>query len=177
MKYQYWLSNIDGIGAATIRKLMQYAGSAEELYFLPDGQILAMENIREAERKKLITNRKWWDVDAAWERFLRKDIVFLSQEMEEFPDKLKNIENAPYGIYIKGQLPEEQYKCVAIVGARRCSEYGKVMAEKLACALAERGISIISGMARPMPFWASGWKSVIRQKIRSCMKKFCKVEV
>ena len=33
-KYQYWLSNIEGIGPATIKKLMQYAGSAEELYHL-----------------------------------------------------------------------------------------------------------------------------------------------
>ena len=133
---------------------MQYAGTAEEIYFLPDSQIAAMLKVGEAERKKLIDNRKWWDVDAAWERFLRKNIIFLSQEMEEFPQKLRHIEHAPYSIYIKGDLPSEAYKSVAIVGARRCSGYGKTMAEKLAKALAEHHIPVISGMARGVDSYA-----------------------
>jgi DNA processing protein len=37
---------------------------------------------------------------------------------------------------------------VAIVGARRCSEYGLKVAEKLAFDLASRGLTVISGMAR-----------------------------
>lgn len=153
-KYQYWLSNIEGIGPATIRKLLQYAGSAEELYFLPDGQIMTMVTVGEAERRKLIANRRWWDMDAAWERFLRRDILFLSQEMETFPEQLRHIDNAPYSIYIKGTMPKQVSKSVAIVGARRCSEYGRMMAEKLACALAECGVLVISGMAKGVDSYA-----------------------
>ena len=153
-KYQYWLSNIEGIGPVTIRKFLQYAESAEELYCIPDVQIESMVSIGEKERKKLISNRKWWDVDESWERFLKKGICFLSQEMEAFPKKLRNIDAAPYSIYIKGELPSEAYPSVAIVGARRCSEYGKTMAEKLGRALAEQGISVISGMARGVDSYA-----------------------
>ena len=154
MKYQYWLSNIDGIGARTIHKLMQYVGSAEELYCLPESQLAAIPNISEAEHQKIRKNKTWWDVDGAWERFLRKDILFLSQEMEAFPDRLRNIHDAPYGIYIKGTVPSDEERRVAIVGARRCSEYGKTMAEKLGKALAEHQISVISGMARGVDSYA-----------------------
>lgn len=148
MKYQYWLSNIEGIGPVTIRKFLQYASCAEELYCIPDIQIESMTAVGEKERKKLIASRKWWNVDECWERFLKKGICFLSQEMEEFPKKLRNIDAAPYSIYIKGELPEDSYASVSIVGARRCSEYGRMMSEKIGKALAERGISVISGMAR-----------------------------
>lgn len=154
MKYQYWLSNIEGIGAATIQKFLHYVDSAEELYSIPDVQIDSMVTVGTKERQKLIQNRKWWDVDGSWERFLRKGICFLSQEMEEFPEKLRNIENPPYSIYIKGELPNEAFRSVAIVGARRCSEYGRVMAEKLGIALAEHQISVISGMARGVDSYA-----------------------
>ena len=34
MKYQYWLSNIPGVGCKTIHRLLGQAGSAEEIYFL-----------------------------------------------------------------------------------------------------------------------------------------------
>ena len=153
-KYQYWLSNIEGIGPVTIQKFLQYAGSAEELYCIPDVQIESMTTIGEKERKNLITSRKWWDLDECWGRFLKKGICFLSQEMEEFPRKLRNIDAAPYSIYIKGELPEEAFKSVAIVGARRCSEYGRMMAEKLGKALAERGVSVVSGMARGVDSYA-----------------------
>lgn len=154
VKYQFWLSNIDGIGAVTIKKLMQHVNSAEELYCLPDSQMAALTCISEKDRQKIRQNKTWWDVDGAWERFLKKDIRFLSQEMETFPERLRNIDSAPYGIYIKGSLPANTERSVAIVGARRCSEYGKTMAEKLGKALAEHGISVISGMARGVDSYA-----------------------
>ena len=39
MKYQYWLSNIPGVGCKTIHRLLGQAGSAEEIYFLKKEQL------------------------------------------------------------------------------------------------------------------------------------------
>ncbi len=66
----------------------------------------------------------------------------------EYPEKLKNIIDQPKELYVKGKLPEEHKKCVAIVGARNCSMYGIKAAETFACELAKEGVVIISGMAR-----------------------------
>ncbi len=154
MKYQYWLSNIEGVGSVTIKKMMQYIDTAEELYFLSEKQILAMETVGEKEKQKIIQSKKSWKIEAEWESFLEKDILFLSQEMEEFPQKLKDIQNAPYSIYIKGRIPKELYHTVAIVGARRCSAYGKRMAELLAEKLAICNVSVVSGMARGVDSYA-----------------------
>lgn len=154
MKYQYWLSNIEGIGPKTIQKILHYVESAEELYSLTEIQIDAMSELKDAERKRILSGRRGWNVEKEWERFLKTGISFVSQESERFPEKLRYIENPPYSIYYKGDLPDERYKSFAIVGARQCSEYGRLMAEKLAEALAERCAAIISGMARGVDSYA-----------------------
>lgn len=148
MKYQYWLSNIEGIGAAAIRKLLSCADSAEELYFLSEKQLALMPGVGKAEQKKILASKESWELEEQWEKFLQTGISFVSQEMENFPERLRYIDNPPYSIYFKGELPDEQKMSVAIVGARRCSEYGRSMAEKLAEKLAAYQIPVISGMAR-----------------------------
>ncbi len=76
------------------------------------------------------------------------DIRYISRLDKEYPEKLKFIKDAPAGIYVKGRLPDENKKSVAIVGSRQCSMYGRKMAEYFAAHLAAAGIQIISGMAR-----------------------------
>ena len=154
MQYQYWLSNIEGIGSVTIQKIMNYVGSAEELYFLTKEQTMQMIELKEAERQKIIESREVWDLNGEWETFCKKGIIFVSQEMDAFPDKLRYIHNPPYSIYLKGSLPDEHRMSVAIVGARRCSEYGRSMAEKLGEQLAKYQIPVISGMAKGVDSYA-----------------------
>ena len=53
----------------------------------------------------------------------------------------------PVGIYIKGEIINNDMVTVSIVGSRRCSEYGKRTAAKFAKELSSLGICIVSGMA------------------------------
>jgi DNA processing protein len=65
------------------------------------------------------------------------------------PDKLRNIPSKPESLFIMGQSLEILLKkpCVAIVGSRKVSAYGKAMTYKFAFELASRGVVIISGLA------------------------------
>ena len=67
---------------------------------------------------------------------------------EEYPKRLKEIPDAPYGLFVRGKLPEEEMLTVAVIGARECSEYGRFVAKQLGSALARHGVTVISGMAR-----------------------------
>ena len=154
MRYQYWLSNIEGIGSVTIGKILQYVSSAEELYFLAEEQFEMMSEIKRKDLQKIITGKKDWDLDGEWERFQKRGISFVTQEMDVFPKKLRHIHNPPYSIYFKGKLPDENKNAVAIVGARHCSEYGRNMAEKLGEKLAKYNIPVISGMAKGVDSYA-----------------------
>lgn len=64
-----------------------------------------------------------------------------------YPSRLKNLPGMPVSLYIKGSLPDERKKSVAIVGARKCSSYGRQAAYMFAKILAENEIQIISGLA------------------------------
>ena len=148
MKYQYWLSNIKGVGSQTIKKLLKFSGTAEALYAMRKEQIEKIAGIEMHTAAAIAESRKNWKPDEAYEKLTERGIKFISWEMEQYPKRFRTIANPPYSIYVKGKLPDERKNSVAIVGARMSSDYGRVMALRLGKALAERGVSIISGMAR-----------------------------
>ena len=147
MKYQYWLANILELYGAKQERALKCCGSAEELFHLSEKQMNLIYGLEEKDVGVLLESKKNWDLCGEYERFLEKHIGFVSKEMDNYPDKLKNIRNAPYALFFKGKLPDEERPAIAIVGARMCSDYGKAMAKSIACALAEREVQIISGMA------------------------------
>lgn len=73
---------------------------------------------------------------------------FITPFEKEYPDKLKNIPDAPAGLYVRGKVPVESEITVAVVGARDCSEYGRYVAEELGSFLGKSGVTVVSGMAR-----------------------------
>lgn len=73
---------------------------------------------------------------------------FITPFEKEYPDKLKNIPDAPAGLYVRGKVPVESEITVAVVGARDCSEYGRYVAEELGTFLGKSGVTVVSGMAR-----------------------------
>ncbi|HQO57354.1 MAG TPA: DNA-processing protein DprA [Candidatus Omnitrophota bacterium] len=67
---------------------------------------------------------------------------------ESFPRILKQIPDCPVVLYHKGDIQPTDERSVAIVGSRRATLYGRLMAEQLASRLADLGITIVSGLAR-----------------------------
>ncbi|MGB4657780.1 MAG: DNA-processing protein DprA, partial [Mobilitalea sp.] len=84
----------------------------------------------------------------------KSQIRFITKEDEGYPDKLRQIYNAPFSIYLKGKLPAVGVKVLSVVGARDCSPYGKEMAKYLAGAAAAEGIAVVSGLARGIDAFA-----------------------
>lgn len=74
-------------------------------------------------------------------------IRYISCDMQEFPDKLRGLSEPVEGIYVKGNADLLYKRSIAIVGSRRCSEYGKRVAMKIGGAAAANGLCVISGMA------------------------------
>lgn len=68
---------------------------------------------------------------------------------ERYPALLRETYDPPIVIYCHGEVASAfSQPAIAIVGSRRCSTYGRNVAEKLSRELAERGITIVSGLAR-----------------------------
>lgn len=147
MNYAYWLANVNGISNRTKRQLTAQVGNARELYFLKEKQLKELHGLSETGVKELLLSKKS-ESESAYADMCGQGITFLSLEDETYPKRLREVSDAPYGIYVKGCLPEPEEKTVAIVGARMCSEYGWAVAKELGRQLAETGVCIVSGMAR-----------------------------
>ena len=77
----------------------------------------------------------------------KSDARFITAKDLDYPAKLKDLQNPPIGLYVKGNL-DISLPSIAIVGTRKCSDYAKNTAANLARALAKIGMTIISGGAR-----------------------------
>ena len=76
-----------------------------------------------------------------------REFSYIKQCDDIYPVKLKNYDDMPVSLYVKGHLPDPSKKSVGIVGARACSQYGRQTAMYFAEMLARGGVQIISGLA------------------------------
>lgn len=74
-------------------------------------------------------------------------IYTIIKNNKHYPDLLKTIKDPPEKLYIKGKLELLNQKAIAIVGSRRCTEYGREIAKEIAKELCNNGIVIVSGLA------------------------------
>ncbi|MEO0294122.1 MAG: DNA-processing protein DprA [candidate division WOR-3 bacterium] len=102
-------------------------------------KILTKEQVLLSERKVNIKNQI-----RALQDHKVKIITVLSKE---YPEPLKEIEDAPPILYCKGNLFSDDSNAIAIIGTRKATDYGRTVARNLAKELSERGITIISGLA------------------------------
>jgi DNA processing protein len=74
-------------------------------------------------------------------------VKLVYKNAENYPSLLGEIQNPPLGIYFLGNLPEESRPRIAVVGTRKATLEGRMMAREIAKKLSEKGIVIVSGLA------------------------------
>jgi DNA processing protein len=161
-EYNYWISNLPNIGPVKIDLLLQVFGSAEEVFRSSKTELDKMRadcnetGVRFTDRdvEALLQNRNQEKIQDKYAKLEKSGIYFVAKEDKRYPGRLRQIYGAPFALYVKGNLPKEEQKTLAIVGARECSGYGKEMARYLSAALAKEGIAIISGLARGIDTYA-----------------------
>ena len=89
MKYQYWLSNIPGVGCKTIHRLLGQAGSAEEIYFLKKEQLEKLSGLSDRQVHAITDRKKNWNLEEKYAALGESGISFLSCEMESYPKQLR----------------------------------------------------------------------------------------
>ena len=66
---------------------------------------------------------------------------------EAFPKSLLNIPDKPLLLYVKGDFKGFNEEAVAVVGSRKCTEYGKSISYKIAYDLGSASVTVVSGLA------------------------------
>jgi len=146
---RYWVAwnLVKGIGAVRFRTLLNAFGDPRSAWEA------SPEALREAGlSEKLSANvaklRVQVALDKVWEQIQSRDIQVLTWDDEAYPRRLKEIDQPPPVLYLRGSLLAEDEWAVAIVGTRRVTAYGRQVADELSTVLARNGVTVISGLAR-----------------------------
>lgn len=146
-KVLIWMSMFDGMTNTKAHKLLSFYPNPIDIFkkLIADGSTIKkvvgeevyfkMLNIDNNEIKNYIQNLSDRGI---------KCVTILS---EEYPEKLREIPDAPYILFCKGDVSLLFKRGIAIVGTRQPTAYARGVTEEFAKALAEKGLVIVSGLA------------------------------
>jgi DNA processing protein len=146
-KFRVAFTTVKGIGAVRLQALLDYFGDAERTWkSSPLDLVAAGLSPKLAER--VVQTRAALDLEQVMENIQRQGIHILTWDDPDYPDHLKQIDQPPPVLYLKGDITPEDSWAVTIVGTRAVTAYGRQVTEELATTLAHNGITIVSGLAR-----------------------------
>jgi len=138
---------VDGLGCNTLRAISKKAGgiteaanavlSGEMEKLFPKGSLRA---IRE-QMVRMEVDASRWSADAA-------EASLVTVMDDEFPQFLFPLPACPAVLWYKGDLNVLRLPSIAVVGSRRCSQYGLEQAKDFSSEFAKNGIVVVSGGAR-----------------------------
>lgn len=146
---RYWVgfNLVKGIGAVRIQALQNHFGDLSIAWQAPlEALVEAGLNLKIAEN--VLKTRKEVDLERFMDQIQRKGIQVLIREDDSYPARLREIDQPPPVLYLRGSLNGDDAWTVAVVGTRRVTVYGRQVAEELSTFLASNGITVVSGLAR-----------------------------
>ena len=141
------LKSVEGVGSVAFRNLLAAYGSPRRVFeaSLPDLQQAAGLNHKTARNIKDF--RGWERARDEIARAGREGVSILTCTDPAYPERLRRIYDCPPLLYIKGRLDAADIP-VAVVGSRNASPYGRYVTERLCREMAQRGLTVVSGLAR-----------------------------
>lgn len=144
LKYWLWLTGRKGLGNQGVAQVLEQFGSPERAYFadpeeyslLPPGAAAALR-----DRSMDAAERIMGDCD-------RLGVRIMTLQDADYPGRLRQLDDAPCVLYLKGNLPDlDDEATVGVVGTRGATQYGRSVASRLGLDLARGGAVLVSGTA------------------------------
>jgi DNA processing protein len=149
MDRRYWVgfNLVKGIGAVRFQALRDHFGDLALAWQAPL-EALQAAGLGPKLAERVVQIRDSVDLKKVMAGIGAQGIDILTWEDDLYPSRLKDIDQPPPVLYVRGTLTNEDAWAVAVVGTRRVSAYGRQVADELAAYLANNGVTVISGLAR-----------------------------
>jgi DNA processing protein len=147
LKYWVGFSLIPGIGRVRFSQLENYFGTLESAW-LADTSDLKQAGLDKNVVNSISAWRTKISLDEEMEKLERSGIKVISCHDPDYPARLREIYDYPPVLYIRSSLLPEDEFCVAVVGTRRATVYGRQVTEEIVTDLARNKITVVSGLAR-----------------------------
>lgn len=148
MNYWIWYATLETLNRIQKKKLLELFKYPRKIFELKKEELLNLKFLKQSNIEELLQNRNL-DLIKKYENYMDKNgIEMLNITDDNYPYKLKCIYDPPISLFLKGNSNLLKDDSIAIIGCREASLYGLQMAKKLAYEMAEKDITIISGMAK-----------------------------
>jgi DNA processing protein len=147
LKYCIGFSFIPGIGRVRLAQLETYFGSLETAWNAPAGE-LKKARLDDTVIKSVIEFRPKLSLDEELEKMQRAGVEAVTWHDDKYPARLKEIYDYPPILYVKGKITAADEWCLAVVGTRLVTAYGRQVTEEISADLARNKITVVSGLAR-----------------------------
>ncbi len=154
-KVLLWLS----LPMVTMRRqaeLINQFGSLDDLWYDFDKfKDVAEKIVGETKLKELDRFHSEDYIDNYLAKLRQEGITVITALNPLFPKLLRAPEvDAPAVLYCRGNVDIMNTECVAVVGTRACTSYGKQMAKIVSSDLASNGVTVVSGLASGIDAYA-----------------------
>lgn len=141
------LSMVTGIGPVQNKLLLQYFGTAENVFKAKRKEISAVEGIGDTRAKAIKTFNDFTSIEAEIKFCEKHHIQILIPSAKNYPQRLLNCYDPPSILFYRGTANLNHSKIVSIIGTRNNTPYGKTITEEIVAGLQDQGVLIISGLA------------------------------
>lgn len=141
-----WLSSI-GLSNKEIEKVESCLDDIREVFSSKTLPEKLFDTLSKTSIEKISENKNKEYILKVIDNLNNLNVNYYCVLDEDYPKRLRRIENSPKIIYIRGEIKEEDDLSIGIVGSRKHTEYGKWVCKYFTQELVKLGVTIISGMA------------------------------
>ncbi len=147
IKYWVGFSIIPGIGRVKLTQLENYFGNLENAWKAAPTD-LKHAGLDSNSIRAITSWRPKLSLEAEMEKLDRYGVKVFTWHDPDYPARLKEIYDYPPILYVRGSLLPEDEWCLAVVGTRRATVYGRQVTEEIVADLTQSKITIVSGLAK-----------------------------
>jgi DNA processing protein len=143
----YWVAfnHVPGIGPTRLAALVARFGDVAAAWRAPAAALADV--LDERSHASMLTVRHALDLERTMARIRALGAAVVTLASADYPDRLRQVVQAPYVLYVLGDVSLLQSRAVSVVGTRRPTDYGLRATRAIAGDLAAAGVTVVSGLA------------------------------
>lgn len=142
-----WLAERTGLRYSGASALLRRFGGPEQVYYAQEAELRSVPELEERALPGLL-DKALTKSEEILTACYDKKINILTIQDGAYPNRLRNIPDPPLVLYYRGTIPAfDAEPVIGVVGTRKASPYGLLVAKRMGYQIAQCGGLVVSGLA------------------------------
>ncbi|MEE8404103.1 MAG: DNA-processing protein DprA [candidate division Zixibacteria bacterium] len=142
-----------GVNSRALDWLLKRFSTPHEIMKAGSKELSEYSNISSEISERITTvDKKLEAAEKFYKKLQARDIKVISRLDTAYPERLFELNDPPALFYLRGSLPENDKRTVAIVGASQATAEGIALTSKLSAAFSKAGVQIVSSFGKGIDY-------------------------